>query len=104
MKPETQDKLQSIVVAVITHFKSLNSAGKGAVDVAILSSQVVNYLIERNEIKSIERIECCDHILRLINLTMNNAMPSQHILLIKNEMLKQQGYNLQQVLIIKNRI
>ena len=104
MKPETQDKLQSIVVAVITHFKTLNSVGKGVVDVAMLSSQVVNYLIERNEIKSNERNDCCDHILRLINQTMNNAMPNQHISLIKNEMLNQQSYNLQQVLIIKNKI
>jgi len=104
MKPEIQDKLQNIVVAVITHFKSLNSPNNGAVDVALLSSQVINYLIERNEIKFNEKIECCDHILRLINITLHNAMLSQHILLIKNEMLKQQGYSLQQVLKIYNQI
>jgi len=104
MKPEIQDKLQDIVVAVINHLKSLNTPGKGAVDVALLSSQVVNYLIERHEIKLNEKIEYYDHILKLINITLNNTMLSQDILFLKNEMLKNQGYSLLQVLKIYNQI
>jgi DNA-binding XRE family transcriptional regulator len=94
MTRQIELKLRDTIIAVHGYYENEHSVHRGIIDVARLTSETINFLIEKNEIKYSERIDCCIYVCDLLNASVNDTIPKEHVLLMRVEMLKVQGYNL----------
>ena len=78
-------------------YNQLRNTNAGIIDGVRLASQCINYLITNNVIKSSEREECCEYVILLFNSGFNNSMPTEHLRIIKQEMLKIKDFHFAQI-------